>query len=185
MAGLRDLNLIHFFDFYLMLLFLIGTYVRMRQYGAVVGLVRAVPGRWPMLFKLFKQHHTIFMTWTTVLPALLAFGLSLSHMLLCRLVWPQANLTVARLLELAAAVPFVVACGAAMLAVDLTATFWVGEIDRRLLEKYFDQAEYWLRSWAAPVVHFFTLGRINPRKQVAVEVQKALLEASRLLNNSL
>src|SRR5262249_48053374 len=146
--GLYALNLIHLFDFYLMLLFLISCYVRIRQYSAVVALVRAVPGRWPRLFQLVKQHRTVFLTWTTVLPAILALGLSLIHMLLCRLVWPQANLTLAELFSLSAAVLVVLVCGLAMLALDLYATFRVGEIDRALLEKYFDQAEYWLRSWA-------------------------------------
>ena len=72
-----------------------------------------------------------------------------------------------------------------MLAVDLYGTFRVGQVDRSLLERSFDQAEYWLRSWVAPVVHVFTLGYINPRRMVAVEVRKALLEASRLLNTTL
>ena len=182
MAALYDLNLIHFFDFYLMLLFLISCYVRLRQYAAILGIVRAVPGRWPRLFELVRQFQTVFLTWTTVLPAVLALALSLIHMLLCRLVWPHAQLTLAQLFEFWAAIPFVAVCGLAMLSFDLVATFWVGQIDRKLLENYFDQAEYWLRSWAAPVVRFFTLGHINPRKMVAVEVQKALLEASKLLN---
>lgn len=185
MARLQALNLIHLFDFYLMLLFLISCYVRARQYSAVVTLVRAVPGRWPKLFELVRQHQTIFLTWNTVLPAALALGVSLIHMLLCRLVWPQANLTVAELGAYWGAIPVVLLCGATMLAVDLYATFVYGEIDRRMLEGYFDQAEYWLRSWVAPVVKIFTLGRINPRRMVAVEVQKALLEASRLLNVTL
>src|SRR5439155_1234490 len=43
----------------------------------------------------------------------------------------------------------------------------------------------WPRSWQAPVVHFFTLGRISPRQMVAAEVQKALLEASTLINSSM
>ena len=51
--------------------------------------------------------------------------------------------------------------------------------------RYFDEAEYWLRSWTAPVVHFFTFGRINPRQMVRVEVSKALVEASRLINVNL
>jgi len=53
------------------------------------------------------------------------------------------------------------------------------------LEKYFDQAEFWLRSWTAPVVRFFTLGRINPRQMVAVEVRTALVNSSRMLNSTL
>jgi hypothetical protein len=72
-----------------------------------------------------------------------------------------------------------------MVGVDLYSTFRVGEIDRSLLERYFDQAEYWLRSWVAPVVRIFTLGYINPRKMVAAEVRKALEEASKVLNTTL
>src|SRR5262249_49397814 len=72
-----------------------------------------------------------------------------------------------------------------MLGVDVYATFRVGEVDRRLLEEYFDQAEYWLRSWVTPVVRIFTLGYINPRHMVTVEVRRALLQASQLLNSTL
>jgi hypothetical protein len=185
MTGLWDLNLIRFFDFYLALAFLASTAMRLRQYEAVIRLVRALPERWPRLLKLVKQHHSIFMTWTTVLPALLALVLYLVHSLACRLVWPHAALTVGALIEFRWAVAFVTLLGIAMLAVDLYATFKVGELDRSMLERYFDQAEYWLRSWVAPVVHVFTLGYISPRRMVAVEVRKALLETSRLLNTTL
>src|SRR5262249_3692174 len=115
----------------------------------------------------------------------LALGLWLLHSLACRLVWPHAALTVGELEDLRAAVPVVTILGIAMVALDLYATFKVGQVDRRLLERYFDQAEYWLRSWVAPVVHVFTLGYINPRRMVAVEVRKALVDASRLLNTTL
>ncbi len=53
------------------------------------------------------------------------------------------------------------------------------------MEKYFDQAEYWLRSHTAHVVRIFTLGYINPRQMVVEEVRKALINASGLLNNTL
>jgi hypothetical protein len=185
MTRFADLNLIRFFDFYLALAFLISTWMRIRQYEAIVRLVRAVPERWPRLFALVKQHHHLFLTWTTVLPALLAFGLSAVHTMACRLIWPQASLTVSQLAGLWAAVPVLVLAGTAMLGVDLYATFRVGDVDRTLLEQYFDQAEYWLRSWVAPVVRVFTLGYINPRLMVAVEVRKSLLEASQLLNVTL
>ena len=72
-----------------------------------------------------------------------------------------------------------------MLSIDWYATFTFGKIDRELMQKYFDQAEYWLRSWTAPVVHIFTLGYVNPRRMVAVEVRKALIQASRLINSTL
>ncbi len=185
MSGFWNLNLIHLFDFYLALAFLASTVVRLGQYEAIVRLVGASPGRWPRLLKLVREHHTIFLTWTTVLPALLALSLSLVHMLLCRLVWPHANLTISGLIEIRPALALVLLFSLAMLAVDLYATFAVDDVDRPQLEQYFDQAEYWLRSWVAPVVHVFTLGYISPRRMVAVEVRKALVDVSRLLNSTL
>ena len=185
MGRLWDLNLIHFFDFYLAFAFLVSTWRRYAQYEAIIRLVRAVPERWPRLLKLVRDHHAIFLTWATVLPGVLALGLTILHMLASRLVWPQAQLTIRDLNQVQPAIPVVVICGAAMFAVDLYGTFRVGKVDRALLEQYFDQAEYWLRSWVSPVVRVFTLGYVNPRRMVRVEVQKALLAASRLLNSTL
>ncbi len=179
-----QLNLIHLFDFYLAVIFLCGTALRVHQYRHILALVRAVPGRWPRLFQLVKRHSTVFLTWATVLPAVLAFSLSAVHMLACRLVWPQATLTVADVVQFRPALPVIALLGLAMLAVDGYAMFNFGEINREQLQKYFDQAEYWLRSWTAPVVRIVTFGRINPRQMVALEVQKALVEASRLLNST-
>ena len=179
---ITNVNLIHLFDFYLAVAFLLSTALRVSQYRAILGLVKAVPGRWPNLFRLVKAHSTIFLTWSTLLPGFLAFAICIIHMLACRLVWPQANLTVADVMGYWQAVVAVALLGLAMLAVDGYGTFRVGEFDRHEMQKYFDQAEYWLRSWTAPVVRIFTLGYINPRKMVAVEVQKAMLEASKLIN---
>jgi len=178
------LNLIHLFDFYLAVIFLCSTALRIHQYRHILALVRAVPGRWPRLFQLAKQHGTIFLTWATVLPAVLAFSLSAIHMLACRLVWPQANLTVADVVPFWPTLLLVSVLGLAMLGVDGYAMFNFGEINRDQLQKYFDQAEYWLRSWTAPVVRMVTFGYVNPRRMVAVEVRKALVEASRLLNST-
>ena len=146
--------------------------------------------RWPRLLRLLAQHHGLFLTWTTVVPALLALTLIVVNMLLSRLVWPQAaqspdGLTLERLWKHPLAVPFVGLATLAMLAVDVTGIFWVGKIDRREMEKYFDQAEYWLGSWAAPVVRTVTFGFINPRGMVAIEVQKALVSVSQMLNFTL
>jgi hypothetical protein len=179
------LNLIHLFNFYLALVFLVSLVVRIRQYQTAIGLIRAVPERWPELLKLVRSHHAIFLTWQTVLPALLALALLLVNLAACRLIWPHANLTVGALLALRAMGVVAGCLGLAMLAVDFYATFTVGEIDRPLLERYFDQAEYWLKSWVAPVVRIFTLGYINPRKMVRTEVAAALVQASKLLNSTL
>src|SRR5438132_758492 len=133
---MSELNLIHFFDFYLALAFVIGSMVRFGQYEAIVRLVRAVPERWPRLLGLVRQHHAIFLTGATVLPLVVALSLYLINMLACRLIWPDANLTPADVLAVRPAVPFVLASGVAMLGVDLYATFRVGKIDRALLEIY-------------------------------------------------
>ena len=72
-----------------------------------------------------------------------------------------------------------------MLAVDVYFILVVGEVDRPQVEKYLDQAEFWLKSWAAPVVRTVTFGFVNPRKLVAVEVRTALIDASKVLNTNL
>src|SRR5262249_54576750 len=117
-----------------------------------------------------------------VLPGVLAFSLCVIHTLACRLVWPHAELTPADVGAHWQSLAAVLVLGAVMLAVDWYGTFRVGEVDRALMQKYFDQAEYWLRSWTAPVVRVFTFGYINPRQMVALEVRKALIEASKLIN---
>jgi len=100
--------------------------------------------------------------------------------------WPQADeFTLAQLASLSPVWPVVLVCSLAMMAFDIWGITWVTPLDSAQLEKYFDQAEYWLRSWTAPVVRFFTLGRINPRQMVAAEVRSALVNASRMLNSTL
>lgn len=187
MSGFWNLNLIYLFDFYLTLAFLLSSYRRIGQYRAIGGLALAWPGRWPRLLELIKQHHMIFLTWSTVLPGAIALGLTLLQILASRVLWHQhaVECTVANLPTHWLPLMLLGLFGGAMLAVDGYFIVAVGEIDRPLMEKYFDEAERWLRSWHAPVVRFFTLGRINPRQMVRIEVQKALVEASQLINTNL
>ena len=186
MDWLYNLRLIRLFDFYLALAFLVSTVARVRQYRTILHVVRAVPSRWPRLFQLVRQYRHLFLTWGTILPLALSLGLWVGHTLFLRLVLPAGDdLTVGRLLGLWVALPVVIVTGLAMLLFDLYGAFNVAVIDQAELEKYFDQAEYWLRPWTAPVVSFFTLGKINPRKMVDVEVRSALVSASQVLNSSL
>jgi hypothetical protein len=186
MSWLLDLHLIRFFGFYLALMFLLSTYLRLRQYRIILGLVRSMPGRWPRLLGLVRQHAHIFLTWGTVLPLLLLLVLLVLNTVASRRLWPQADeFTLADLLPLWPTLPFVLVCGAAMVAFDAYGAWVVSPIDESEMEKYFDQAEYWLRSWAAPAVRIFTFGFINPRKMVAVEVRSALVSASAMLNSTL
>jgi hypothetical protein len=190
MSGLWDLNLIRLFDFYLAAAFLLSTANRVRQYLDVLGLVGRFPSRWPSLLGLVGQQRAVFLTWTTLIPALLALLVLVIQTLASRLLWPQAGqppfgLTLDRLWEHPLAIPFVAILGLAMLGFDVVGIVWVGQVDRREIEKYLDQAEYWLRSWAAPVVRTLTFGFFNPREMVAVEVHKALVGVSQMLNFTL
>jgi hypothetical protein len=185
-----DLNLIHLFDFYLAATFLLSTAGRVRQYRAVLSLVRGFPSRWPRLLELVKQHRSIFLTWSTLAPAVLALVLLTVQMAASRLIWPQAGrpphgLTLGRLFEEPVMVPLVGLFGLGMLGVDVYFILVVGQVNQAEVEQYFDQAEYWLKSWAAPVVRTVTLGFLNPRKMVAREVETALVSASQMLNVTL
>src|SRR5262249_5763636 len=151
MGGIGDLNLIHFLDFYFTFYFFAGVARRIGQYQSVARLVFTVPGRWPRLFQLVKQHRAVFLTWSTVLLALL---LSVTQLVASRALWPDAGkspdgLTLARLFEHWPALIVVVPLGLAMFAIDLYGLIVVGTLDRAELEKYFDQAEYWLVSKTA------------------------------------
>ncbi len=187
MSWLLELRLIRLFEFYLTLVFILSTGLRVRQYQAVVALVRRVPGRWPRLFQLVKEHGNVFLTWGTILPLALSLGLLLAHSIANHWIWPHADLrlTGALLLEVWPALPVVLACVIAMSVFDLYGTIDVGEVDHKTMEKYFDQAEYWLKSWTAPVVRVFTLGYVNPRQMVNEEVRKSLESASQMLNSNL
>jgi hypothetical protein len=190
MTGLLHLNLINFLDFYFSLMFFVGTYRRFQQYRNIGKLVFAGPTRWPRLLKLIHEHRMIFLTWGTVLPALLALLLMLAQLIASRWVWPEAGqppdgLTVERLGHLWLALPVVVPLGLEMVAFDICTLLLVSVVDREMIEKYFDQAEYWLCSGTAHVVRVVTFGFVNPRRMVNEEVRKALIEVGAMLNNTL
>ncbi len=190
MSGILHLNLIHFLDFYFSFMFFLGIYFRLRQYQNIGKLALAGPSRWPRLLRLIHEHRMLFLTWGTVMPAILALLLMLAQLVASRAIWPEAGeppdgLTVQRLLEVWPALFVVVPLGLAMAAFDIYTLVRVGVVDRETMEKYFDQAEYWLGSHTAHVVRVVTFGYINPRKMVAEEVRKALLAVSAMLNYTL
>jgi hypothetical protein len=186
MSWLLDLRLIPFFSFYLALVFVLSTALRIRQYRVVLNLVRRMPGRWPKLLRLLREHGSVLLSWETVRPLVVVLTLWLVNFLASQYLWPEAKeFKVRDLLEAWPALPVVLLCGAAMAAFDASGTLQVGQLDLEETEKYFDQAEYWLASWKAPVVRFFTLGYINPRQMVAKEVRAALEGATRLLHSTL
>jgi hypothetical protein len=185
-----DLNLINVLTLYLLFMFVAGIYRRWQQYREMIGLVVGSSQRWPHLLELVKEHRTIFLTWRTVAPLALTLALTLLQLLASQVLWPQASesdtgLSLHKLFDHPILSIIAVALAAGMLAVDIYFLVVVGEIDRPALDKHLDQAEYWLVSKMAHVVKIVTFGRINPRRMVAEEVRKALVDASNVLNNTL
>jgi hypothetical protein len=189
MNGLLTLNLISFLDFYFAFMLIAGIWRRWGQYRNVAQLVLAGPGRWPHLMKLMRRYHTIFWTWSSVSPALMALGLWLVQIVVSRVFLPQAStvegLTIGSLLDHWPVLILVIPLGVAMFGFDFYSLYVVGKIDRTAVEKQLDQAEYWLSSRTAHVVRVVTFGRINPRRMVAEEVEKALIAVSDMLNFNL
>ena len=190
MDRVMSLNLLHFLDFYFALMFFVGVWRRLEQYSSVAKLVVAGPTRWPNLLKLVHEYRTIFWTWSMIMPALLGLGLWIAQMVASRLLFRDAGviekaLTVERLLEFWPALFAVVPLGIAMTAFDAYSYYVVGQFDRAWLEKKFDEAEFWLRSKTAHVVRVVSFGYINPRRVVAEEVEKALVEVGDMLNFNL
>jgi len=185
MSWIGTVNLIRALDWYLLIIFVASSVLRLRQYRSLLRLVWLFPGRWPLLLELINKHRSILLTWGTVLPAFLALVLLAANTLACRLVWPQADLSLAQLADSWQAALVVGCLGTIMVGFDCYSARRVGRWDREPVERQFDQAEYWLKSWTAPVLRFVTFGFVNPRKLVSVEIRKALVAASRQLNWSL
>jgi len=186
MGWLLDLRLIKFFSFYLALIFLLSSGLRLKQYGTILSFIFRLKSRWPNLTKLVLSHRNIFLTWGTVRPLVIVLLLFLANTFAGTLIWPDANEFRARdLIGLWPAIPFVAAAGLGMIAFDLLGTLQVGHFDREETEKYFDQAEFWLRSWKAPAVRILSFGYVNPRQMVAHEVRAALEDATQWLNSTL
>jgi hypothetical protein len=185
MDEVLDLNLIHLFTFYLAAAFTLSTVRRLRQYHDVAQLALAAPNRWPRVLEQLRGHWFMFLTWATLRPAAVALGLLLAQMICSRLIWPTAHLTARELLAEWWLTPPVLIALAAMLAVDVYFIVRVGAIDRRETAEYLDEAEHWLTSWKGPVIQMVTLGYINPRQMVYVEVKKAVEEGRGLLHRTL
>jgi hypothetical protein len=185
MEWLGHLRLFALFELYLAAMFLLGIWLRVRQYRDVLHLVASVPTRWPRVGKLVRAHAHILLTWRTVLPLLLSAGLLLIQLITRWYVFPDANLTAAMLGGHRLLLPVDLLALVAMVGYDIYYARQVGVIDRPDIEKQLDQAEYWLRSWTAPVVRVLSLGYINPRGMVAKEVADALVATSDLMNSTL
>lgn len=186
MDWLLELRPIRFFGFYLAVMFVCSSMPRVRQYNVVFALLAGLRSRWPNLARLVLAHRHLLVNWATMRPLVLMLVLLLVNTLASRLIWPQADrMQLLDLLLIWPALPVIGVCGLAMLGFDIYSVLRVGVINQALLEQYFDQAEYWLRGWQAPVVRVLSLGYVNPRKMVAAEVRTALENAAGLLNTTM
>jgi hypothetical protein len=183
--SLGELNLIRCFDWYLLIVFVTGMFTRIVHYREVIGLVWKFSGRWPRLYELIKGHRTVFFSWSTLLPGAIALTLWLLHFTACRLLWPQADLSVSDLSGWILSLLEVIALGTIMIGFDCYLVFKFVEWDHAQVEKSLDQAEFWLRSWTASLLRVVTFGKINPRKMVHTEIKKVLDETTRHVNVSL
>lgn len=187
MSWLLEIHLIRLFNFYLTFFFIVTTLLNIRDYRHMVGMAQSLPGRWPRLFELLRNHSHIFLTWRLATPFLTSLGLLLVQLLVTRIIAPAADsqLTIQYLLPIWPVLPFLIGTTTVMVVIDVYASWPTAPFERAQIEKHFDQAEFWLRSWTAPVVRVMSLGYINPRQLVAAEVRTSLLEASNLLTRTL
>ena len=178
-------NLIDVLNFYLILTFVVGTAVRVRNYRAVLGVILTVNQRWPNLVELAKQHRTVFLRWPTLLPIGLTLALMLGNLLASRVVWSEALVTLADLWQHWWALLLVSLTGGLMVFFDCKAIFSFGHFDRAALESDLEKAEHWLQSWQATAVRVFTFGLINPRQVVNDQVLESLVKASLVVNGQM
>ena len=185
LTALRTVNLIDVLNYYLILAFVVGTTMRIRNYRAILGVLVTFPNRWPKLLRLVKHYRTIFLRWPTLLPIGLTLALMLGNTLASHLVWSQAKVTGNDLWWHWLASPAVLISGGVMVFLDCRAVFSFGRFDRVALEGDLDKAEHWLQSWKAPALRWVTLGLINPRKIVNEQIREALVKASLIVNGQM
>lgn len=180
--SLADINLIELFTAYLVVAFVLGTILRLRNYQAILALIFSFPKRWPKLLAIVKTYRTLFLQWPTLLPIACAAALMVINWVASRFVWAHARVTPNELMERWLPMAAVVLSGGMMLVLDGQAVFVVRHFNRAALEADLDRAEHWLDTWKAPVLRVLTLGLVNPRKIVNQQVHTAIVKANRIVN---
>ncbi len=178
MTWLTTINLINAFNYYLILTFVVGTVLRVRNYRAISGLVYRFSGRWPKLRVLVGTHRAILLRWPIVLPVLLTLALTLANAWASRFLWVEARVTLGDLWSRPLILVAVLLAGGLMGFLDFRSVFLFGRFDRAAVEAELDRAEHWLGTWKAPAIRILTAGLINPRRLVGEQVRQALVKAS-------
>ncbi|HEX4613465.1 MAG TPA: hypothetical protein VH092_35110 [Urbifossiella sp.] len=141
MSIVGSLNLIEAFNYYLTLVFVVGTTLRARNYRVAVGLVYQSSDRWPKLRALAKTHNAIFLRWPTVLPVAVTLALSLGNALASYLVWSHARVTLGGLWSHPPGLAAAITAGGLMGFLDFRSVFLFGRFDRPKVEAVLDRAE--------------------------------------------
>src|SRR5437660_12808045 len=129
-TSLSRFNLLDVLTYYLILSFIVGTAVRIRNYRAILGFIFGFPNRWPKLLGLVKHYRAIFLRWPTLLPIGLTLTLTLANMVASRLVWSRATVSVEDLWGRWFALLAVTASAALMGFLDGRAMFFFGRFNR-------------------------------------------------------
>ena len=182
---MRSINLIDAFNYYLVLVFIVGTALRARNYRAMIGLVYHSGERWPKLRVLAKTHRVIFLRWPTTLPVAATLALTLGNACASHFVWSHARVAPDDLWSRPVGLMTAVVFGGLMGFLDFRSVFVFGRFDRAQVEILLDRAEHWLGSWKAPAVRVMTFGLIHPRRIVGEQVRQALVQASLVVNGQL
>ncbi|MGL4421463.1 MAG: hypothetical protein ACRCZF_12410, partial [Gemmataceae bacterium] len=149
MSKLEATNLIRFFDFYLIVVALLGLFRRYPFYWDLFLLIVRAQGRWPRVVSRLRQHHGLLLTWDVLVPFALAAGLMAIQFIASRLVFPQATIRFYDLLHHPFWFALLLLAALPMLLVDAYFLWQVGRIDRSSAEQYLDQAESWAGTWRA------------------------------------
>ena len=174
MTRLDAANVIRIFDFYLAAAFVLSLSRRYAVYWDTLTLLVRFRGRWPRLVSRLKDHHGVFVTGDVLRPLALAAALTVTQMLLSRVVFHDARLTAGEVASTWWMLALLLTALLPMLAVDTYFLVRVAGFDRRTAEESLDQAEHWLSSWKAPLVRAVTLGYVDPRGMVDAELKKSL-----------
>ena len=171
---LSQINLMTAYERYLVLTFLLSVLIRFRQYQSNVQFAWQFPQQWPSVLEVIKQNTTIFLTWTTLLPVAITFGILLAHTICYRLIWSEATVTPLNLKEHLPVLALLLPLSVWMICLDLMSLFTATQLDFTEIEQNLSKGEFALTSRAMSALRIASLGLFNPRKYVENRVADSL-----------
>jgi hypothetical protein len=174
MNALLDANLIRLFDFYLLMMFVIGLLRRWAIYRDISILAGAAILRRPNIVKQLGANRDLLITRQILFPILMAVGLMAIQFVLSRLIWPTANITFRDESTSWWRVTLLILFFVPMLTVDVYFLVQVGRIDRTEAIKQLNRAEYWLTNWKGTAIKWATIGYVDPKKMVDNQLREGL-----------